>query len=340
MASLTNGGDEDNESDDDKASEGLGEAPFPSDLEDVRVGCRVDALDHRGQWFAGQVVAIDDSGCRRVHFDRFSAKWDEWYGEAEWKQGKLAAPLSKSKHKVKVLELQVVHRREATARNTTLAPNGKAHMELFGTPFVVRVAGDRSCRSLFRVVARQAALFVNKHHKAWGHCARGDTTQNAGGGGAAATPDEDALPFRVKVASLANPSTNARRGPSIAALGQADKGGDSRRVVDVEALLATPAAAVSDAVDERRVCIALDWRDCSAYDDPFQDAPRHQTCLDVEDDERRDRDASAKGGERREDDGIPLSHCLDAFSKEETLSEADAWICELLRRLFGRPSFL
>ena len=31
----------------------------------------------------------------RVHFDNFMSKWDEFYGEHEWKEGKLAPLYSK-----------------------------------------------------------------------------------------------------------------------------------------------------------------------------------------------------------------------------------------------------
>ena len=282
-------------SDDDGAA-AAESADFPGDLDGVRVGTRVDALDHRGQWFVGQVVAIDESGCRRVHFDRFSARWDEWYGENEWKQGKLAAPKTRSRHKVRVIELQCVHRRPAA---------GGASLELFGSPFVVRVASDRSCRSLFRAVVRQAWLFVKRDHRAAAGFPRD--------GGAA---DDESLPFKVAVGSTANPSTNARRAALVPE--------DQRAGRDCEMLLATPTAAVGDAVDDRRMCLALDWKDVTAFDDPLRHAPKHKSCLELEAAELRDRAEESAGDD---DGGIPLSHCLDAFSKEETLSEADAWIC-------------
>jgi hypothetical protein len=72
---------------------------------------RVDALDHRGQWFAGTVSEawrvdpeelealrqVDPSLATglpretglhlRVHFDNFSSKWDEWFGPKDFTQG-------------------------------------------------------------------------------------------------------------------------------------------------------------------------------------------------------------------------------------------------------------
>ncbi|KAH8098713.1 ubiquitinyl hydrolase [Aureococcus anophagefferens] len=277
-------------SDDDGAA-AAESADFPGDLDGVRVGTRVST-----PWTTGASGSSARSGCRRVHFDRFSARWDEWYGENEWKQGKLAAPKTRSRHTVRVIELQCVHRRPAA---------GGASLELFGSPFVVRVASDRSCRSLFRAVVRQACLFVKRDHRAAAGFPRD--------GGAA---DDESLPFKVAVGSTANPSTNARRAALVPE--------DQRAGRDCEMLLATPTAAVGDAVDDRRMCLALDWKDVTAFDDPLRHAPKHKSCLELEAAELRDRAEESAGDD---DGGIPLSHCLDAFSKEETLAEADAWIC-------------
>lgn len=59
-------------------------------LSDFRVGMRVDATDHRNQWFVGSVIAIhpetqDKRAEIRVHFDNFSSKWDEVYTENDIK---------------------------------------------------------------------------------------------------------------------------------------------------------------------------------------------------------------------------------------------------------------
>ena len=43
------------------------------------IGLRVDACDHRGEWFPGSVVHVTDDVIIRVQFDLFSSKWDEEY---------------------------------------------------------------------------------------------------------------------------------------------------------------------------------------------------------------------------------------------------------------------
>ena len=108
---------------------------FPSSFEELAVGQRLDALDHKRQWYVGTIVD-DQEPCRdknfgkqgyiRIRFDRFSAKWDECFCAADW-PAKLQPPYSKSKgNRLAAFEICVVHR---TRRKG-----------LFGTPFVARVA--------------------------------------------------------------------------------------------------------------------------------------------------------------------------------------------------------
>ena len=90
---------------------------WPKALTDIALGSRVDAVDHRGQWFPGcamewwQVEPADLEAIKtaaqeakhgqttilgmprevgphlRVHFDNFSHKWDEWFGPRDFSQG-------------------------------------------------------------------------------------------------------------------------------------------------------------------------------------------------------------------------------------------------------------
>ena len=92
---------------------------FPSSFEELAVGQRLDALDHKRQWYVGTVVE-DDEPCRdknhgkpgyiRIRFDRFSAKWDECFCRDDW-PAKLQPPYSKSKgNRLAAFEICVVHR--------------------------------------------------------------------------------------------------------------------------------------------------------------------------------------------------------------------------------------
>ena len=90
---------------------------FPSSFEELAVGQRLDALDHKRQWYVGTVVD-DEAPCRdknfgkdgyvRIRFDRFSAKWDECFCAADW-PSKLQPPYSKSKgNRLAAFEICVV----------------------------------------------------------------------------------------------------------------------------------------------------------------------------------------------------------------------------------------
>ena len=66
---------------------------FPDTFAELEVGQRLDARDHKRQWYSAQIVA-DDELCRdknngkegfvRVHFDHFTAKWDECFSVDDW----------------------------------------------------------------------------------------------------------------------------------------------------------------------------------------------------------------------------------------------------------------
>ena len=92
---------------------------FPSSFDELTVGQRLDALDHKRQWYVGTIVE-DEAPCRdknhgkpgyiRIRFDRFSAKWDECFCRDDW-PAKLQPPYSKSKgNRLAAFEICVVHR--------------------------------------------------------------------------------------------------------------------------------------------------------------------------------------------------------------------------------------
>ena len=100
---------------------------WPRTEEELRVGLRVDAKDHRGNWFAGSVIDIfdeivggdADTGeevrienkkvC--VHFDNFSSKWDETYGIDHFKEGTVRPLYLHASPKAKPTEFLVFNRR-------------------------------------------------------------------------------------------------------------------------------------------------------------------------------------------------------------------------------------
>ena len=136
---------------------------WPEFVKDMLPGLRVDAIDHRGNWFPGTVVEVtntngsqpststensDEKSKIKVHFDNFSSKWDLIYSVADFSKGNLQPLYSKSGSKYKLLELQVFH-------STADEPEN-----LFGYPFVVVCYPDWSLARTGAHIIAQAARYV------------------------------------------------------------------------------------------------------------------------------------------------------------------------------------
>lgn len=82
---------------------------WPSSFDGMVEGTRLDALDYKQNWYVGSVVEVDRGPPHRVlvHFDRFSSKWDEWYEEEHWNNGRMMPPHTRTQPKRKILEIQV-----------------------------------------------------------------------------------------------------------------------------------------------------------------------------------------------------------------------------------------
>lgn len=99
---------------------------WPSSDDEFKIGLRVDAKDHRGNWFPGSVIDIiddtdegeEDTGLEvafpnkkvRIHFDSFLSKWDELYDIEHFKKGKVNPLYSHAEPKGKPVEFLVHHR--------------------------------------------------------------------------------------------------------------------------------------------------------------------------------------------------------------------------------------
>lgn len=158
---------------------------WPERLSDFRVGMRVDAMDMRGQWFAGCVEEVrmfsplrDDSKSSffpkarsydhdaspssnpaeecyvRIHFDNFSPLWDEWISEEDFLKGRISRVYSHSERKIKLLEISVVHRR--------LVNDNRQPIELFGVPSALICESVRSCRHALRVLIEQSLRYMTE----------------------------------------------------------------------------------------------------------------------------------------------------------------------------------
>lgn len=108
-------------------SKAISRSIWPTSESELKVGLRVDAKDHRGQWFPGTIVEITneeinggdtDTGQEvelskrnfRIHFDYFPNKWDEKYTFEKFEQRHIRPVFSRSTPRRKLSEFVIHHR--------------------------------------------------------------------------------------------------------------------------------------------------------------------------------------------------------------------------------------
>jgi hypothetical protein len=142
---------------------------WPRSESELKLGLRVDAIDHRGNWFPGSVVelveGIQNTGDKalgeesaamtkvRVHFDNFSTKWDELYTINHFKEGKVRPLYSHSSRRTKPTEFIVHHR---FTDNTTRLSN------LFGQSFYIQCQNEWSTARAGAHILAQATRFLQR----------------------------------------------------------------------------------------------------------------------------------------------------------------------------------
>jgi len=124
----------------------LSQALWPSRSAHFRVGLRVDAMDHRNEWFPGSVIDVDEAkGSVRVHFDLFSHKWDEEYGMADFEKRRVEPLYTHAKPRDRITELPVYHWFEGVK---------------FGQMFYVQLQTEWSTARALAHIVGQAARFI------------------------------------------------------------------------------------------------------------------------------------------------------------------------------------
>jgi rubredoxin len=143
---------------------------WPRSENELKLGLRVDAIDHRGNWFPGSVVELvegvqnpnekpapDDAVAMtkvRVHFDNFSTKWDELYTINHFREGKVRPLYSHSSRRAKPTEFFVHHR--FTDNSTRLS-------NLFGQSFYVQCQNEWSTARAGAHILAQATRFLQRN---------------------------------------------------------------------------------------------------------------------------------------------------------------------------------
>jgi ubiquitin C-terminal hydrolase len=228
---------------------GATRSSFPKSLGDFQLYDRVDALDHKGQWYSGTVVeavffhpppttatatasnppgsassrkkppVMNPSSSQknlivnnnnnnnsseenkdkekekeyyvRVHFDNFSAYWDEWYDKSDFAKSCLLPIYTKSSRKLKIYDIQIIQRRmiyttntgtgvtgsEKSSEGTPRNPNNPntnsatasteqqqplelVKMDMIESPFLVQIESYRSVGHLWTMIAEQIYRYL------------------------------------------------------------------------------------------------------------------------------------------------------------------------------------
>ncbi|CAI5742740.1 unnamed protein product [Hyaloperonospora brassicae] len=320
---------------------------------DLRVGSRVDARDNHNNWHSGTVIdvvgsdeldehSVSTKHFRRVyvHFDSFSSKWNKWFTARDWKSKRLKPLDTRKPTATEVFEVQVVHRYvlqsssvgvpesgqtsgdghpfTANHPNSQKLSNVSTHerpiLNVFGTPLFVTIASDKTARDMHQALLLQTARF-------W----RSFTSDfKPTGNNIDEMAEETLLPYEVRIVNLDNLASE--RGELLP--------------VDFSALL--PHFST-------RTVLALDWASNLDYSSRevcvADDAPAEvMEAASADPDLRADLESSALPNQQKTassqersqvvDDerspscAIPLTKCMDALMREESISLDDHWICE------------
>ncbi|KAL9185341.1 hypothetical protein ACHAXT_003118 [Thalassiosira profunda] len=141
---------------------------WPKTTDDFTLGLRVDAIDHRNHWFPGSVIEIivddakdaeDPAGETqtkvKIHFDNFSAKWDEVYSIEQFEGGRVCPLYSHATPRPKPTEFIAHHRGQE--RKTK-----KCY--LFGQSFYLQCHNEWSTARAGAHILAQASRFLEVSH--------------------------------------------------------------------------------------------------------------------------------------------------------------------------------
>jgi len=151
---------------------------WPRSNKDFTLGLRVDAIDHRNHWFPGSVIEIvvdgggnngadgEDGGAGgapgestttkvKIHFDNFSAKWDEMYSIDSFTERRVCPLYSHATPRPKPTEFIVHHRAMCRKTNKSI---------LFGQSFYLQCHNEWSTARAGAHILAQASRFLEVSH--------------------------------------------------------------------------------------------------------------------------------------------------------------------------------
>lgn len=141
---------------------------WPRSDSELKIGLRVDAKDHRGNWFPGSIIEIFDDDVNggdsdtgqevmiqqkkvRIHFDNFLSKWDEVYSIDHFKKGRVNPLYSHAEQKMKPTEFVVYHR---------FTDRTSGQSSFFGQPFYIQCKIEWSNARAGAHILAQASRFL------------------------------------------------------------------------------------------------------------------------------------------------------------------------------------
>jgi len=147
-------------------AQAVSRSQWPTRHEELMLGLRVDAIDHKKHWYPGSVVEIVEndpvSGVDglnegttkvKIHFDNFSSKWDEIYSIEHFNKGQVKPLYSHATQRNKPTEFIVHHR---YMDRLTRIPN------IFGQSFYVQCESEWTTARAGAQILAQASRFLRQ----------------------------------------------------------------------------------------------------------------------------------------------------------------------------------
>jgi hypothetical protein len=141
---------------------------WPTREEELKLGLRVDAIDHKDHWYPGSIVEIlktdettdeskgEQSQFRtkvRIHFDNFSNKWDELYTIEQFQNGRVRPLFSHASPRTRPTEFIVHHRYTDRITRTS---------NLFGQSFYVQCHSEWTTARAGAQLLAQSSRFLRQ----------------------------------------------------------------------------------------------------------------------------------------------------------------------------------
>ena len=338
----------------------IGKLFWPRKFTEFFVNMRVDAMDMRGQWFAGSVEevrhfpSVESSALSplkdgekaishsrnevyvRIHFDNFSSLWDDWLSEEDFVKGRISRVYAHSVRKIKLLDLNLVHRRIKSS----------GAVELFGAPFVIQCESVRSCKHALRIITEQATRYMTKTELKDYIDGQKSLLDSGTFQKGSYTP-----PFQVRMLSQMRPLVSSaevlRKGSSgnisehLPESTRRSHHHETNVQQDWEgSLFPDSSERPLCNVFHSRLLVAVDWEDplpeSKEYDKlsrdlPYRDHEDYTSAANEyhsanSDPAKRTLDAFAFFSGASSGDALDLQDCLRAYTSPETLGE-DSWYC-------------